>query len=67
MLAIARLKSGGVGILEASKIATGTEDELRLEIHGTRGLRFNLMDPHHLEFYDARAAYPPAGSRMDPD
>jgi predicted dehydrogenase len=64
VLAIARLKSGGVGILEASKIATGTEDELRLEIHGTRGaLRFNLMDPHHLEFYDARAAYPPAGSR----
>lgn len=63
-LAIARLKSGAIGVLEASKIATGTEDELRLEIHGTRGaLRFNLMDPHHLEFYDAREAYPPAGSR----
>jgi predicted dehydrogenase len=63
-LVIAELASGGVGILEASKIATGTEDELRLEIHGTRGaLRFNLMDPHHLEYYDASVPYPPKGER----
>lgn len=54
----------GVGFIEASKIATGTEDELRLEIHGTRGaLRFNLMDPHHLEYYDASVPYPPQGER----
>lgn len=64
VLVLGELAAGGVGILEASKIATGTEDEFRLEIHGTRGaLRFNLMGPHHLEFYDATVSYPPAGSR----
>ena len=51
---LARLVSGAVGTLEATKIATGSEDELRCEIEGSRGaMRFNLMDPHHLEFYDA--------------
>jgi predicted dehydrogenase len=64
VLVTAELAAGGVGILEASKIATGMEDELRLEIHGTRGaLRFNLMDPHHLEYYDAAPPAPPLGSR----
>lgn len=44
------------GILESSKVATGTEDELRFEIHGSLGaIRFNSMDPHHLEIYDRRA------------
>lgn len=51
-LALARLRSGAVGTVEATKIATGTEDELRVEVHGTKGaLRFNGMDPHHLEVY----------------
>ena len=51
-----------MGTIEATKIATGTEDELRLEIHGSRGaLRFNGMDPHHLEFYDATAPDQPQG------
>ncbi len=64
VLIMAELAAGGVGILEASKIATGMEDELRLEIHGSRGaLRFNLMDPHRLEYYDATTSYPPGGSR----
>lgn len=45
------------GIIEASKVATGTEDELRIEIHGSDGaVRFNSMDPHHLEIYDRRHA-----------
>ncbi|MFO7782430.1 MAG: Gfo/Idh/MocA family oxidoreductase [Spirochaetia bacterium] len=43
------------GVIEASKVATGSEDELRVEIHGSLGaLRFNTMDPHHLEIYDRR-------------
>ncbi|MHB8901738.1 MAG: Gfo/Idh/MocA family protein [Thermoguttaceae bacterium] len=64
VLALAELAGGAVGTLEASKIATGMEDELRLELHGTKGaIRFNLMDPHFLEYYDATAAYPPHGSR----
>ena len=54
---LARVQSGALGTIEATKIATGAEDELRLEIHGSRGaIRFNLMDPHHLELYDATAA-----------
>jgi predicted dehydrogenase len=58
----ARLKNGAVGQLEATKIATGSEDELRIEVHGARGaLRFNLMDPHHLETYDVTAPEKPFG------
>ncbi len=61
---LARLTSGAMGTLEATKIATGSEDELRCEIEGSRGaLRFNLMDPHHLEFYDAAAAPVCGGAR----
>jgi predicted dehydrogenase len=61
---LARMQSGALGTIEATKLATGSEDELRLEIHGSRGaLRFNLMDPHHLELYDATAADKPQGGR----
>jgi predicted dehydrogenase len=47
------LPSGATGTIEASKIATGIDDELRFEIHGTKGaLKFNLMQPNVLWFYD---------------
>lgn len=50
-----RTQSGALGSVEASKIATGTNDELRVEIHGDKGaMRFNLMDPNWLEVYDLR-------------
>lgn len=50
---IVKMKNGGTGTIEASKVATGTNDELRFEIHGDRGaLRFNLMEPNWLEYYD---------------
>jgi predicted dehydrogenase len=59
---LARMQSGALGTVEATKIATGTEDEIRLEIHGSRGaLRYNGMDPHYLEFHDAAAAEEPLG------
>lgn len=62
VMLLARLKSGALGQISASKIATGIEDEMRFEIHGSKGaLRFNGMDPHHLEFYDASAAGAPTG------
>jgi len=62
VLVLARLPSGATGTIEATKIASGSEDELRMEIHSSQGaLRFNLMDPHHLEFYDAAAADRPLG------
>jgi len=50
---VVRLAGGGLGVIEASKIATGTLDELRFEIHGQKGaLRFNLMRPNWLEIYE---------------
>lgn len=59
---LARTLSGALGTMEATKLATGSEDELRFEIHGTRGaLRFNLMDAHHLEYYDATVSNEPVG------
>jgi predicted dehydrogenase len=62
VLLLARMASGALGTIEATKIATGSEDELRLEIHGSRGaLRYNGMDPHHLEFHDAAAPDRPQG------
>ncbi len=50
------------GVIEATKLATGCEDELRLEIHGEKGaLRFSLMDSHYLEFFDATKGDRPFG------
>lgn len=64
MLMLAKLPNGAMGTLEASKIATGAEDELRFEIHGDQGaLRFNLMDPNYLEAYDLREPEMPFGGQ----
>ena len=61
---LAKMACGAIGTIEASKIATGNEDGLRLEINGQRGaLRFSLMDPHHLEFFDATRPGDPHGGR----
>lgn len=57
-----RTAGGAPGVVEASKIATGSEDELRFEIHGNKGaLRFNLMEPNWLEFCDMADADAPLG------
>jgi predicted dehydrogenase len=62
VLALARMRFGAVGTIEATKLATGTEDELRLEIHGSRGaVRFNSADPHYLEIYSTGAVDQPLG------
>ena len=51
---LVKTRSGALGSLEATRLATGAQDEFRFEVHGTRGaLRFNLMDPNWLEVYDA--------------
>ena len=56
------LKEGGVGVLEASRMATGTNNDLRFEVHGTKGaLKFDLMDPNWLYFYDLQRAGEPIG------
>ncbi|HEY3416276.1 MAG TPA: Gfo/Idh/MocA family oxidoreductase [Armatimonadota bacterium] len=64
MLMIAKLPTGAMGTLEASKLATGAEDEMRFEIHGDQGaLRFNCMDPNYLEAYDLRDPESPLGGQ----
>ncbi|MBQ8509360.1 MAG: Gfo/Idh/MocA family oxidoreductase [Clostridia bacterium] len=50
---IAELANGAKGTIEASKLAVGTNDDFTLEIYGDRGaVRFNLMEPNWLWFYD---------------
>jgi predicted dehydrogenase len=52
-----RPAGGAIGTIEASRLATGVQDELRLELHGSRGsLRFNLMEADWLDAYDAAQA-----------
>ena len=64
VMLLARMANGALGHIEATKIATGTEDEVRLEIHGSQGaLRFNGMDPHHLHVWDQGAPNSPLGGR----
>ncbi len=50
---IAEIANGAIGTIEASKLATGTNDDFTLEIYGDRGaIRFNMMEPSWLWFYD---------------
>jgi len=51
-----------VGTLEASKLATGANDEIAIDIRGEKGaLLFNLMDPNWLRFYDNTVQEQPLG------
>lgn len=53
----ARLTSGAVGTIEASRFATGTLDDMRFWIYGERGaLHFSLMDLNFLWYFDAEQA-----------
>ncbi|MBM3498724.1 MAG: Gfo/Idh/MocA family oxidoreductase [Armatimonadetes bacterium] len=50
----AAMRSGALGFIEASRFATGAQDQLEFAIFGERGaLRFDLMNPNWLLFYDA--------------
>ena len=58
----ARTQSGAIGIIEASRLATGVQDELRIELHGSKGaISWNLMEPNFLSVYDARSPEEPLG------
>lgn len=51
---IAKLRSGAIGTITASKLAQGSNDDFNLYISGEKGaLRFSLMQPNYLYFYDA--------------
>lgn len=57
-----KMENGAIGTMEASRIATGTNDDLRVEIHGKEGaIRFSLMEANWLEVYDNRLAGEPIG------
>jgi predicted dehydrogenase len=52
---VLKMRSGAVGTVEASKVATGTCEDFRFEIHGTEGaLRWDAMDSNWLEAYSMR-------------
>lgn len=57
-----RLKNGALGQVTASKIATGTEDEVSFEIYGSKGaVKLLPMELHRLYYYDTAAAAKPLG------
>ncbi len=61
-LILFELENGVIGTMEATKVATGTNDEVRFEVHGEKGaIRFNSMQPNYLEVYDTREAENPIG------
>lgn len=52
----ASMQNGALGFIEASRFATGTQDEVSFEIYGEKGaLRWNMMDLNYLDAYDATA------------
>jgi len=57
-----RNEPSAMATVEVSRVATGTNDEIRLELHGDKGaLRFNSMDPNWLHFYDLSDPGEPLG------
>lgn len=55
-------EGGAKGTVTVGKLQVGTNDELAFEIYGEKGaLRFSLMEPNHLGFYDATAPDAPIG------
>jgi len=49
-----RMANGALGFVEASRFATGSQDQLEFAVFGEKGaLRFDLMNPNWLFFYDA--------------
>ncbi len=53
---------GAHGTIEVSKLTNGASDDLAFEIYGEKGsLKFSLMDPDWLWFYDATAPSAPIG------
>jgi len=54
--------NGACGLVEASRLATGANDQMRIEIHGLQGaLAFDLEEPSWLRVYDTSVADEPLG------
>ena len=55
-------KDGAHGTIEVSKITQGVNDDLPFEIYGEKGaLKFSLMEPNWLYFYDTEVQGKPLG------
>lgn len=70
----AALKNGAIGTIEASKVITGSNDDLTVELYGTLGaVRYDLMHPNYLMVYDTKDSAETRGFRAvetvnkDPD
>ena len=59
-----RRQSGGLGVFEATRFATGRKNAIRIEINGSRGsLAFDFEDMNVLELFDATEPDETAGFR----
>ena len=59
---LAVTENGARGTIEVSKLTQGANDDLSFEIYGERGsLKFSLMEPNLLRFYDATTDSKPIG------
>jgi len=57
-----RMADDTLGLVEVSRLGTGTTNDMQIEIFGSKGaLRFNSADPSWLEVYDTRDAGQPLG------
>ena len=61
-LMMLEMPNGALGSVEASKIATGSNDELIIEIRGTKGaISWNAMDPNYVYYFDQTLPEAPLG------
>ena len=52
---ICKLRSGACGTVTVSKLVNGANDDLSISVYGETGsLKFSIMDPNFLYYYDAR-------------
>jgi len=59
-----KMQNGAIGTVEASRIATGANDDLKVEIHGRKGaIKFDLMEANWLNVYDNSVEGEPIGGR----
>ena len=57
---ICKTADGAVGTVDVSKLTVGANDEFNFSVYGEKGsLKFEMMNPNWLYFYDAEA---PGGS-----
>lgn len=58
----AEMKNGAMGTVVATKIATGTNDDLYIRLYGEKGaIRFDAGNPQFVEFYDNTQKETPFG------